>query len=389
MAEAVCCGIVPHLELARRRELLGRPAVVAAGTSVLAASEEARASGVRPGVTVRQAEALCPGAVVVQPEPVAATRLADRLAAALYELAPAVEVRLDGRIWLELGGLPSAAGAVREARRRLRELTGADPRLGLAPGPFTAELAAARARPGRLVWVEDARAFLAPLPVGELRLSEEQLGRLSLLGLRTLGHLAAIGPRQLESQLGRAGRTAVLAALGAEPVPIRPWRPLAATAARCQLEPPVEDREALLFVARRLAGDLAVELGARGAGARKMRVRLGVEPPGRPEVREAVVRHPLSSAVELFGLVATWLREWKPAMGEAVGVTEIEIEVPETEAAAGRQLGLWTGGDGSAEEVDAALERLQERHGAEMALRAQPVLPASPIPEQRYALEPR
>ena len=47
--------------------------------------------------------------------------------------------------------------------------------------------------------VEDARAFLAPLSSHELTLDEEQLERLDLLGLRTLGAVAALGQRELES----------------------------------------------------------------------------------------------------------------------------------------------------------------------------------------------
>lgn len=354
---------------------------------VLAATGEAMAAGVRPGLTLRQAEALCPAATIALPDPVATSRLAERMAAELYDLAPAVEVRPDGRAWLDLAGLPKthAVRAVREARRRLRTTASSEPRLGLAAGPFAAALAAARARPGRMVRVEDERAFLAPLAVTELGqggwLDAAQLGHLDLLGLRTLGAVAALGPRQLESQLGRAGRTAVLLARGEEPVPLRPWRPLTVTSVRCQLDPPVEDREALLFVARRLCGDLAGELGGRGAGARKVRVRLGVE--DRPaETRESRVRHPLSSGAELFGLVSSWLREWRPA----AAIDELAIELPELEVAGRRQLRLWMGGDGSAEEVRAALERLQERHGDAMVLRVQPALTASPLPKQRYRL---
>jgi protein ImuB len=385
VAGRICCGLIPHLELARRPELLGRPAVAGTGDGrVLAASEEAAAAGVRPGLTVRQAEALCPTAAIVGVDPVATSRLAERIATELYEVAPAVEVRLDGRVWLDLHGLPLPAHAVGEARRRLRAAAGTEPRLGLAAGPFAAALAAARARPGRLLRVEDVGAFLGPLPAAELPgLDAEQLERLDLLGLRTLGAVAALGPRQLESQLGRAGRTAALLARGEEPLPLTPWRPLAGTGARCQLEPPVEDREALLFVARGLCGDLAEKLGLRGAGARRLRVRLGVEG-GEPESRESVVRHPLSSAAELFGLVASWLREWRPA----APVTEVVVELPELETAGRRQLRLWVGGDGSAEEVEAALERLQERHGREVALSIRRLLTASPVGRQRYGLEP-
>jgi len=384
VAGRVCCGLIPHLELTRRPELTGRPAVVGGDDGrVLTASEEAAVAGVRPGLTLRQAEALCPAAAIVGADPIATSRLAERLAAELNEHAPAVEVRLDGRAWLDLTGLPLPGRAIAGARRRLRELAGVEPRLGLAPGPFAASLAAARARPGRLLHVEDVPAFLSPLPVAELDLSAEQLERLDLLGLRTLGAVAALGPRQLESQLGRAGRTAARLARGEEPLPLTPWRPLIVTGVRCQLEPPVEDREALLFVARRLCGDLAEKLGATGAGARKVRVRLGVDD-GAPEARESIVRHPLSSAQELFGLISSWLREWRPA----APITEVTIEVPELEAAGRRQLRLWMGGDGSAEEVRAALERLQDRHGAEVALTVRRALDGSPLARQRYRLVP-
>jgi nucleotidyltransferase/DNA polymerase involved in DNA repair len=348
---------------------------------VLAASAEAAAAGVRPGLTLRQAEALCPTAAIAGADPVATSRLAERIAAALSDLSPAVEVRLDGHAWLDLTGLPMPGRAIAGARRLLGAAAGVEPRLGLAPGPFAAALAAARARPGRLLQVEDAPAFLAPLPVAELDLSAEQLERLDLLGLRTLGAVAALGPRQLESQLGKAGRMAALLARGEEPLPLTPWRPLIVPGARCQLEPAVEDREALLFVGRRLCGDLAGELGVKGAGARKVRVRLGVEG-GPPEARESVVRHPLSSAAELFGLVSSWLREWQPA----APINEVTVEVPELEAAGRRQLRIWMGGDGSAEEVRAALERLQDRHGVEVALALRRTLDT--LVWQRYRLVP-
>jgi protein ImuB len=351
---------------------------------VIAASEEAAAAGVRIGQTLRQAEALCPAAALVGTDAVATSRLAERLAADLYGLSPVVEVRHDGHAWLDLAGVPGARKAIGEARRRLRSAAGTEPRMGMAPGPFAAALAAARARPGRLLAVADAPAFLAPLPAASLPLDAEQLERLDLLGLRTLGAVAALGPRQLESQLGRAGRLAVRLARGEEPIPLTPWRPLTVTGVRAQLDPPVEDREALLFTARRLCADLAGELGARGAGARRVRVRLGVD--GRePEAREAAVRHPLSSAAELFGLVSSWLREWRPA----APVTEVTLELPELEAAGRRQLRLWAGGDGSAEEVDAALERLQDRHGVDVARAVRRALPTHALPLRRYTLRGR
>jgi nucleotidyltransferase/DNA polymerase involved in DNA repair len=377
----ICCGLTNHLELARRPDLYGSPVVVGHWEEyVIGASEEALPFGVVPGMALRQAEHLCPQATFLPPDPEAAAQLRERISSALYDLAPTVEVHVEGVAWLDVSGVVSAGGSIREARRRLKMAIGREPRLGLAPGPFSARLAAARARPGRLVQVNDARTFLAPLSSHELPLDVEQLERLDLLGLRTLGAVAAIGPRELESQLGRDGRHAVLLARGLEPDELTPWRPPLFTSVHRQFDSPVEDREALLFVARALCGDLADELGLRGAGAKHVRVRLVFEE-CPSEQRDSVVRHPLSSAAELFGLIGSWIKEWQPR----APITELWIELPVLEAAGRRQLRLWAGGDGNSEEVIAALERLQERWGDEVVHKPRPALLSSPLPSQRFA----
>jgi protein ImuB len=377
----VCCGLTGHLELARRPDLYGSPVVVGDWEEhVVAVSEEAMASGVLPGMASRQAEHLCPLATFLPPEPEASAHLRELISSALYDLAPTVEVCINGVAWLDVNGVVSAGESIREARRRLKKAIGREPRLGLAPGPFSARLAAARARPGRLVQVEKARTFLAPLSSRELPLDSEQLERLDLLGLRTLGAVAAIGPRELESQLGRDGRHAVLLARGLEPDRLTPWRPPLFTSVHRQFDPPIEDREALLFVARALCDDLAAELGLRGAGAKQILVRLLLESASH-EQRDSLVRHPLSSAAELFGLISAWIKEWQPR----APITEMWIELPVLEAAGRRQLRLWAGGDGNSEEVVAALERLQERWGEEVVHRPRPDLLSSPIPSQRFA----
>jgi len=355
----VCCGLISHLELARRPDLYGTPVIVGRWDEhVVAASDEAQPFGVLAGMALRQAEHLCPQATFVLPDEEAVVRIRELVSSALYDLAPTVEVRDEGIAWLDLRGVVNPGQSIRAARHRLLKAIGREPRLGLAPGPFSARLAAARARPGRLMRIADAREFLAPLPSRELPLDAEQRERLDLLGLRTLGAVAAIGPRELESQLGRDGRHAVLLARGLEPDQLEPWRPPLFTSAHRQFGEPVEDREALLFVARALCGDLADELGLRGAGAKHVRVRLVFEST-QPEKRESIVRHPLSSTAELFGLVRSWIKEWKPR----APIAELWIELPVLEAAGRRQLRLWAGGDGSSEEVLAALERIQERFG--------------------------
>jgi len=122
----ICCGLIGNLELAQRQDLYGSPVVVGAweeDTDVVAASEEALPFGVVPGMALRQAEHLCPQATFVSPNPVAATRLRELIASALYDLAPVVEVRAEGIAWLDVSGVPKPGESIRETRRRLRATT--------------------------------------------------------------------------------------------------------------------------------------------------------------------------------------------------------------------------------------------------------------------------
>ena len=154
----VCCGLISHLELARRPDLYGTPVIVGRWDEhVVAASDEAQAFGVLAGMALRQAEHLCPQATFVLPDEEAVVRIRELVSSALYDLAPIVEVRDEGIAWLDLRGVVNPGQSIRAARYRLLKAIGREPRLGLAPGPFSARLAAARARPGRLLRIADAR----------------------------------------------------------------------------------------------------------------------------------------------------------------------------------------------------------------------------------------
>src|ERR1700724_278395 len=101
----ICCGLTGNLELAQRQDLYGGPVIVGAWEEegeVVAASEEALTFGVMPGMPLRQAEHLCSQATFVPPNPQASMHLRELIAAALYDLAPLVEVRVEGIAWLDV-----------------------------------------------------------------------------------------------------------------------------------------------------------------------------------------------------------------------------------------------------------------------------------------------
>src|SRR3989454_10061967 len=93
----VCCGLISHLELARRPDLYGTPVIVGRWDEhVVAASDDAQAFGVLAGMALRQAEHLCPQATFVLPDEEAGGRLRRLGSAAPFDLPPTSEGRGGG-----------------------------------------------------------------------------------------------------------------------------------------------------------------------------------------------------------------------------------------------------------------------------------------------------
>src|SRR5205814_9963200 len=81
------------------------------------------------------------------------------------------------------------------------------------------------------------RRFLCDLPVEVLwDLKPEMLRRLRLLGLRTLGQVAALPARTLAQPLGPAAYWYRNLARGVDRRTVRPWRPAPAQTAACAVE---------------------------------------------------------------------------------------------------------------------------------------------------------
>src|SRR5690348_14667661 len=100
--------------------LRGRPVIVGAGV-VLAASYEAKAYGVRTAMGGRQAQALCPDAVVVSPRMSAYSDASKAVFEVFEDTTPLVEGISIDEAFLEVGGLRRIAGTPTEIAIRLRQ----------------------------------------------------------------------------------------------------------------------------------------------------------------------------------------------------------------------------------------------------------------------------
>jgi DNA polymerase-4 len=214
-----------------QRGLLGRPVIVGAGV-VLAASYEAKASGVRTAMGCAHARRLCPQAVVVKPRMSAYAEASKAVFEVFEQVAPIVEGLSIDEAFLDVRGLERISGTPAEIaarlRRDIRERVGLPITVGVARTKFLAKVASGVAKPdGLLVVPPDAElAFLHPLPVERLwGVGPVTAGKLRERGITTVGEVARLAEAALVSMLGRgAGRHLHALAHNRDPRPVRAGR---------------------------------------------------------------------------------------------------------------------------------------------------------------------
>src|SRR5918995_1470839 len=288
---SIACLVIPHfalrVALLDRPELDGAPLVLGPAPGgrpiVTDVTPEAAAHGVRIGLGLREALALCPEAVILPPHPVHESAAAERIVAGLEMLSPAVEgdARQAGCYVVDLTGLERRLGPPQLATERLLATVPAlfRPRAGVAPNKFTARVAAYGATPGTVVVVEPTaiRSFLATAPVSLLPLAPDKRRRLERLGLRTLGDLADLSPAAVQARFGAEGRRAWELARGNDREPVRARQQPETLSESLTLPAPATSRETLLIAITRLALRAFDRAALRNRHVRQARLRASLE----------------------------------------------------------------------------------------------------------------
>jgi protein ImuB len=226
----IVCVLLPRFQLTTaagdRAELLQAPVALApepGGAQLIGeVSLSAEAFGVHPGMRLGEALSRCPRLTLIPPDPAGVADAWERLLVRLEAIGAAVEPERPGLVCFDARGLLRLHGgssrAVREKKRLEGVLAAArralrvPARYGVAPSRFAAVAAATQGRMRRPVIVsggrEQARTFLAPMPVALLRARPalaELPEALERLGIGTLGELAALAPAALADRFGPPG----------------------------------------------------------------------------------------------------------------------------------------------------------------------------------------
>ncbi len=389
---SIACLVIPSLafqcELMERPRLLGTPVALtnAAQTRIVEVTREAQVRGVRGGMTLRDANTLCPTLTILTPRPALVAQYADNLVEAMCAISPLVEELEQGVVFADLRGTEGLYPRLDDLRRAV--FAGVPPRLqpqlGVAGARFTAHAAALRAAPREALHIlpTDAMTFLATEAVARLPLDLEAVERLRLLGIDACGAFAALPRQAVEAQFGFPGGTAWLAARGEDPRPVRPrpWE-RERVIEHVQAEPPLVSRETVLHAIEQMLGRALRHPKARHRFVRLIRLRAETER-GALWEREQVLREPLGDRGRLWTLLRS-LIEYAEFPGP---FSLVSLELAGLTEESGRQHSLFVDQTRRREQLDEMVRHLKVRFGESPLARVVEVEPWHRLPEHRRAL---
>ncbi len=386
------------------------PAAVLAAHRVVARTPAAAADGVVIGQRRRQAQSRCPRVQLIDHDPSRDAREFESVVQAVVDVAPRLDVVEPGWICLASrgparyfgGDLAVAehltgvvAGVVAEVVAAQR-IDGVAVGVGVADGRFASGVAARLSvRRGQPVVIEPggAPAFCAPLSIGWLQTLGEIDGELvdlfTRLGLQRLGDLAELPVTDVLGRFGHAGVHAHRLANGADERPGSTEDPAPERRITRSFDDPVAQSEAVVFVAKQLADELAGRLAGDGRICTRLVVQFETEHGERSERSWYRSTGLTASAMveRVRWQLDAWMRLPRGSEGEiTAGVALVRLVPEEVRADDGVQLGLWGGQSDADRRAGRAIARLTTLT-SEQAVTV-PVWQGGRLPSERYRWTP-
>jgi DNA polymerase-4 len=269
--------------------LRGKPVLVCGNRSsrtvVATASYEARAFGVKTGMSLQEALALCPVAVIVEGDPAKYADLFRQVVRMMERYSPVLEVFSIDEAFLDLtdtadrfGGPLTVAKAL---QRAVRTRLGLPCSIGLGPNTLIAKLASSMKKPNGITQIRAAEIaqVLAELPIEELcGIGHAFQEALNAQGITTCGQLAQVPLARLIAQFGLyAGTHLYRLARGINDTPVvtTDQTPLAKSMGHLHtLSHDTSDPAVLRAVLLELSEKVGRRLRAEGAAGRTVTVTL-------------------------------------------------------------------------------------------------------------------
>jgi DNA polymerase-4 len=370
--------------------LRDRPMIVGYGV-VLACSYEAKARGVRTAMNGAQALRICPEAIVVPPRMEAYSEASRRVYEIFEETSPLVEGLSIDEAFLDVRGLDHISGSpvetARKLRRRVLEEVGLRISVGIARTKFLAKIASGESKPDGLLRIDPSKEeeFLHPLAIESLwgvgRVTSEKLRS---MGMKTVGDIARCPESRLVAALGSSsGRRLVELANNRDPRAVAPRARRKSIGAQSAFPRSSRSPREVDALAAGLVDRTARRLRESGQLCATVAVSVRFD-----DMQRASRSHALAAAtsgtVALLEMVRRLLAELRPQIDERgitlLGVTlenlgpddAVQLELPLSRRDAGPEGGPASEdlGAGDEEALDAAIDDLRNRFGADAIRRA-------------------
>ncbi len=348
-------------------ELRGKPVAVTnglQGATIITASYEARAHGVRTGMHIRDARVLCPDIIKRASRPPAYVQVSTAIMEALDAITPDIEVFSVDEAFLDVTGVQHLHGTPetmgRMAKRIVQESVGLRCSVGVSGDKTTAKFAAKQQKPDGLTVIPpwDARERLKQVPVTQLcGINRGIGGYLAERGVVTCGDMQQLPVSELARRFGNLGRRIWLMAQGRDPSRVEPRVAAPKSVGASKVLPPAtREREILAAYLQHMAETIALRMRRYGLEAQCYGVGMLAESGWiGTEYRTAL---PTADGHAINRLCADLLaRRWH---GE--GVYQVAVRALDPKQA-GNQRDLFEPAPEKQEQVNAVMDRINAKYG--------------------------
>ena len=348
--------------------------------AIAAASREAGALGIAPGMALAFARARVPGLEVHDADPAGDAALLGRLAGfAARRWTHRAALAGENALWLDISGVAHLFGGEAAMCRHVLGFcarAGFEARIAVAGTPGAAfALASFGGTPLLICPTGGEAAALAPLPLAALRIPAEAGEAARLLGIETIGELAAMPRGPLGRRLGKAVLLRLDQALGHAGEALDPVIPADPPAASLRFAEPIASAEAIGEAMRILVARLADMLAKAGLGGRRF-VLICLRVDNDRQCIELRTARATRDGGHLLRLATDRIEEIEPGFG----VDAMRLVATRCEPLAPQPVESALGGGGEGPDLALLIDRLVGRLGHRRLYRTSAV--ESDVPER-------
>jgi len=385
----VACFFFPHfavqVEVRDNDSLRGKPIIIGGlpyeRKVVYDASKEALSCGVRQGMPLREAYALCPQGVFLPLDEGKYANVFTAILTLLANCSPVVEAGTPGSAFIDLSYECNELRFVEEVGQIIEKRFQLHPFTSIAPNKFVAWAASRVAGPGKVMVINEGeeKDFLEDLPVCFLPASSRTLERLELLGIHRMGQLANLSLAAVSLEFGNEGKRLWELSNGIDGSRLIPWSKAPMLEEQIYFEPAAETIGQVLAGCDELLTRLSRRLQERWQCCLRLTIFMHF---GNDHIAQRVVHFKEATSCK-----ETMLRHLKQYLEKArftASVSEMRLTLTDFCPEGGRQALFLAGPLRHRERLASAISWLRQRYGKGVVGKVL-VKPNSPLPEDSFS----